>query len=946
MPRTALCCLAACLQAAEHTGAVKFGGLPVPGVSVHLTQGGRSHHAVTDAQGVYAIREINSGTVVVEVEMNLFARQRRELTSPGHTEWELVLLPREQLATKVVRQAPEKAAFQRTAVSATPIQTPAQPPPADPVATAELARQAADGFLISGSVNNAASSPLAQLQAFGNNRRAQRSLYNGNLGVILNNSLFDARAYSLTGQNTVKPDYSRIQGVFSFGGPIRIPGLVRRGPVFSVNYQWTRHRNATTQTGLMPASGERAGQFASLITDPASGMPLPGNRIPADRISPQARALLQLFPEPNFTDSTRYNFQLPIVSGLHQDDLQTRVNKQVRRNWFSGAYSLQSTRTDTPDLFGFLDTGHVNGWNATAGYRRLIDSRSFVNVSLNFNRLTTRTTPFFAHRENVSGLAGIRGNNQEPINWGPPNLGFSGGLTPLTSPQASLVRNQTGSISTDYFLSRHGHNLSTGYTHRRQQFNILAQQDARGTFTFTGVAAGNDFAGFLLGIPDTSSIAFGNADKYLRGRINEAFVNDDWRVNPGFTINAGVRWEYWSPVHEKYGRLVNLDIGSATPNTTLPRPDRNNIAPRVAFSWRPLAASSLVVRGGFGIYHDTSIYQPIAQEMSQQAPLSKSLRISNSSAAFLTLANGFSATGSASTTTFGVDPEFRTGYVQTWKISVQSDLPAALQFNASYLGSKGTRGQQQFLPNTFPTGPAVPFGFVYLVSNGNASRHAGELQLRRRLRKGLTAQFHYTWAKSIDNALLGGRGRAVIAQNWLDLGAERARSTFDQRHLIATSFQYTTGLGLNGRRARLLKEWTIRSQLSFGGGLPLSPLVPLAIPGTGYTGILRPDYTGISIYDAPAGMHLNPAAVRVSAGWGNAGRNSINGPRQFVINSSLGRTLRTWDRVSLDMRIDATNSTNTPVFPSWNVVAGHAQFGLPNSTNPMRAARVTIRMGF
>jgi hypothetical protein len=335
--------------------------------------------------------------------------------------------------------------------------------------------------------------------------------------------------------------------------------------------------------------------------------------------------------------------------------------------------------------------------------------------------------------------------------------------------------------------------------------------------------------------------------------------------------------------------------------------------------------------------------------MAQQAPLSKSFRISNGPETPLTLANGFSAPGAASATTFAVDPGFRTGYVQTWKLSVQSDLPAALQLSVSYLGSKGSRGQQQVLPNTYPAGPAAPFGFAYLTSNGSSSRHAGEVQLRRRLRRGLTAQVQYTWAKSIDNGLLGGgRGRPFIAQNWLDLDAERGRSSTDQRHLVTAGFQYTTGLGLSGRMGKLFKEWTIGSQITAGSGLPLSPLYPLAIPGTGYTNILRPDYTGAGIYDAPPGLHLNPFAVRAPAAgeWGNAGRNSITGPRQFVINSSLGRTLHTWDRVSLDMRIDASNSTNTPTFPSWNAVTGHAQFGLPNSSNPMRSVQVTVRMGF
>ncbi len=50
--------------------------------------------------------------------------------------------------------------------------------------------------------------------------------------------------------------------------------------------------------------------------------------------------------------------------------------------------------------------------------------------------------------------------------------------------------------------------------------------------------------------------------------------------------------------------------------------------------------------------------------------------------------------------TFGVDPNFRVGYVQTWNLKVQRDLPGSLQMVATYLGNKGTRGVQEFLPNT------------------------------------------------------------------------------------------------------------------------------------------------------------------------------------------------------------------------------------------------------
>ena len=126
------------------------------------------------------------------IEMQLFAPAHREFQEAnGVTEWELELMPPEQIATKVVRQAPENAnaAFQRTDVSVTKgalRQTKIYVPPPEPAATAELEQHAADGFLINGSVNNARTSPFAQLPAFGNNRRGQRSLYNGDLGLMLN----------------------------------------------------------------------------------------------------------------------------------------------------------------------------------------------------------------------------------------------------------------------------------------------------------------------------------------------------------------------------------------------------------------------------------------------------------------------------------------------------------------------------------------------------------------------------------------------------------------------------------------------------------------------------------------------------------------------------------------------------------------------------------------
>jgi hypothetical protein len=274
---------------------------------------------------------------------------------------------------------------------------------------------------------------------------------------------------------------------------------------------------------------------------------------------------------------------------------------------------------------------------------------------------------------------------------------------------------------------------------------------------------------------------------------------------------------------------------------------------------------------------------------------------------------------------------------------------------------------QQFLPNTFPSGasnpcPACPAGFVYVTSNGRSTRHAGQLQVRRRLRNGLTATVQYTLARAMDDAALGvttggpslpSGATASIAQDWRDLEAEWAPSSFDQRHLVTAQAQYTTGVGvaggalLTGLTGSLFKGWTITSQLTAGSGLPLTPIVLVPVAGTGVTGIIRAELTGAPTA-APAGFYGNPAAYTAPAAgrWGSAGRNSITGPRQFGLNAAVTRTFAWGDRLSVDWRIDAANLLNRVTFAGVNMVVGSPQFGLPNRANAMRKIQTSVRFRF
>ena len=169
-----------------------------------------------------------------------------------------------------------------------------------PVLQAEApSEEAASRLLINGTVSNGASTPFALARAIGNNRAGQRSPYNGNISMNFNNAVLDARSFSLTGQNTPKPDYSRMQGGFTFGGPFRLPGRARNG-TFTVNYGRMQNRNASIQTGLMPTAAQRRGDLSGGRTaiDPLTSLPFTNNQVPEARISAQARSLLALFPQP------------------------------------------------------------------------------------------------------------------------------------------------------------------------------------------------------------------------------------------------------------------------------------------------------------------------------------------------------------------------------------------------------------------------------------------------------------------------------------------------------------------------------------------------------------------------------------------------------------------------------------------------------------------------
>jgi hypothetical protein len=831
--------------------------------------------------------------------------------------------------------------------------------------------------------------------AFGNNRRDPRRSYNGNVNLSFNNAFWDARTFSVTGASVDKPSYSDFRGGIMFGGPLQIPKLVsiEKRVFFMVNFMFDRSRTGTiSQPVNMPTALERTGDFsqsrvqglAFTVYDPTTGLPFPGNRIPTARLNATSLALLNYFPLPNLTDASR-NYQTAWTGSSNSNNFNTRLSniRLTSKDRLEGGVGYMGRNSSSPNLFQFVDTGSSRGVNANISWSHNFNTKLINNLRYSFSRNRDQMTPFFAYQQNVAAALGIQGTSQNPMNWGPPNLGFTnyGGLS---DGNATLNRNQTGSVSESLMWIRGSHTMTFGGDYRRQQFNAFADQNGRGNYSFNGYATsllvngvaqsgtGYDLADFLLGTPSTSSIRYGNPDKYFRGTGGSLFTNDDFRLNSKFTVVTGLRWDYTTPMTELYSRLANLAIApgytavtrvlpGSTLGDALLNADRNNVSPRFGFALRPLTKGSLVIRGGYGIYYNTSIYNMIASNMAQQPPFAQTLSVAGTAVNPLNIQTAFLGASSVSTiNTFAIDPNYRVGYAQTWNLTVQNNLPGGMFFTAGYLGTKGTRLDQQFLPNSVAPGATastLPTGYIYQTSNGNSIYHAAQFQLNRRFRSGFMANSSYQFSKSIDNAGTGGRGQGgtPVAQNWLDLSAERGLSSFDSRHNLNVNFQYSTGMGrsggtlVSGWKGALIKDWNFGGNISVRSGSPFSATVGgnrSQVTGTAIGNTVRANSTGLPV--SVDGQLFNTAAFSTPAAglWGNAGRNTIPGPTTFFLNASAGRVFRLSERRSIDLSFQAQNLLNHVTITSWGTVLGSTNYGLATGAAQMRRITANLRFRF
>ncbi|MGA2434256.1 MAG: TonB-dependent receptor [Bryobacteraceae bacterium] len=825
----------------------------------------------------------------------------------------------------------------------------------------------------------------------------------GMVFATLNNSALDAKPFSISGQNNSQAAYAQARYGVVLGGPLIIPKVVKDpSTFFFLSYFGTRVKNPQNFFETVPTAAERGGDFSSIsqtIYQPGTQTPFPANAIPNCNLaapnspcSSIALNLLKYIPLPNQPGLTN-NFAFETAVPQNTDNLGARVMRNVtKKDRLAFHFNFQRRDGDVAQPFGFLDTASGNGLTSDVTWTRTFSPTLINSLKVSFNRNTNQTIPFFANGENVAADLGIAGASSNPLNYGPPTLNFTN-FGALSDGSPVLTHNQAETFG-DSIVAVHGqHTLTFGGQFGRSDLNTTTDANGRGTLSFTGCAtsltgcgtgfsgstSGNDFADFLLGYPDSASIRYG-ASTYLRQNTWSGYAQDDWKVGANLTLALGVRYDYFAPFTEKYGHLANLDIAPGftadavvTPSAAagpytgafpagLIHPDYDNFSPRLGLAWKiPKLRHSTIVRAGYGIYYNSQAYIPLAQSMAQQPPFAVSSNAATSTANPLTLAGGFgTVTQGQASNTYAVDPNYRTPYAQTWNIGIQRDLGAGFFTEVGYLGTKGTRLNVETTPNIGPgSNPSLPHDYIFVSSNGDSIYHALQTRVQRRMRHGISMSILYTFSKSIDDSSTFGGVGNTVAQDWLDISAERGLSSFDRRHVLTMNWVWTSPWGNEGSRiapgtlaGRLLKDWLLSGGLTAESGTPLTATCSngLGAAATGGIGTCRADVVPGESVTSGAGF-FNTAAFTAptGGGFGDAGRNTIPGPSLISLNMAFGRSIQIGEesRRRLELRMEATNVLNQVNYTSINTnVSSLSTFGTAQSTAPMRSVNMVMRFRF
>ncbi|NYF53514.1 TonB-dependent receptor [Tunturiibacter gelidoferens] len=784
--------------------------------------------------------------------------------------------------------------------------------------------------------------------------RAGTNRLHGSAYEFFRNSALDARnEFDTPGQIA---EFRRNQFGASAGGPV----IKERTFLFG-DYEGLRQYQGANTSSIVPSAAARTGSLcvASGSNPCASHMQVP--------VSPVVSPYFALYPLPTVdpgpnADTGSFLFNDPFVS--HEDYFTIRADHRISdKDSLTGTYFYDNGKLTSPDPFNVRITGNLAKRQlATIGESHVFSAALLNSFKFGYSRVFS---------DAPTTLAAINPAASDPA------LGFVPGLPVGLINIGGLSNFQGGLKATgefvfhlnsyqlydDLYLTKGKHALKFGFAFERLQNNQLGTSNPNGQFIFSSLQS------FLTNHPTSfnAPLAQGVSPRDLRQSVFGAYLEDNYRISNNLTLNLGVRYEPVTVPTETANRLANLrNLTDTTPHLGSPyfqNASFKNIAPRVGFAWDPFGKDMTSVHAGYGIYDAQQLNYLYEGLSIFTAPY---LELGNNAAPGIgSFPTGAYLALSAANLRYAYAPNHSSrSYVQQYSMNVQQQLPYDMILQVGYAGSRGTHLPYR-VDDVNTVQPIVTNGsYLFYGPNGknspsaaalNAAKlnpnigqisavfmtgysHYNSLQasLNKRFNHHTQFQISYTWSKSIDDGSSSTFGDTFAnSVSSLPLWApnrRRAISDFDiGQNLVLNYIVELPNVRKDIPVAHiLLNGWQWGGIFQTSSGEPFTPLIsgdslnlhsadPFAFPdrltGPGCTGnpvksvsSLNRHYVNLNCFAFPS---FDPTSGLTHLG--NAGRNSIIGPRLNDLDTSLVKNTyipRISETFNLQFRAELFNVLN------------------------------------
>jgi len=491
---------------------------------------------------------------------------------------------------------------------------------------------------------------------------------------------------------------------------------------------------------------------------------------------------------------------------------------------------------------------------------------------------------------------------------------------------------------------------------------------------------------FLAGTVTTFQVVPDPNELGWRSWFGAAYVEDKIRLSRNLTLDLGLRDEFTTGWNEESGRAANyITNGSGvlltTPLTGSSVFTHNNathlFAPRAGLAWDPFGNGKTAIRAGFGTYY--SLIDDPGFLLNALPPANGSASYSGALLPHIPVTPGVPPPPSCGPgvptpcTTFapqGIQPNAQTPTVLEWNFRIEQQLSRDTVLRIGYVGSHGYYGPVSVDPNSVPaqicetttcasggtgkTDGVVPMGMQYIpvaktlpnpylgagffwYSEGNSSYNALQIDLTKRLTKGLQVRGNFTWSKNLDinSAPTGAQSsnEAQMVMNPYDLPRDWGPSSLNvaAQASISASYELPFGRGralfggASGLAERLAGGWQLNGIATLLSGFPLTPQDGSNNSGNGDTRnpdrpSLNPSFAGPIMTGNP-NQWLNPNAFMLSpvGTWGNLGRGVYTGPGLADVDLSLFKRIAVSEKANLQFRAEFFNVQNRANFATPNL---------------------------